>query len=133
MTISSVDPLVKTHPSRFRKEGKVHVQSNKQENKIQSNKQENKTYSEDMIRGLTKEEDKPSKGVLEQAIEQANQTMHIYRINLQFKLHEESGEFFVQVINSQTQEVIRAVPPEWVLDRVAYFKKIIGLIVDEII
>jgi len=124
MTISSVDPLVKTHPSRFREEGKVHVQSNKQENK---------TCSEDMTRGLAKEEDKPSKEVLEQAIEQANQTMHIYRINLQFKLHEESGEFFVQVINSQTQEVIREVPPEWVLDRVAYFKKMIGLIVDEII
>lgn len=70
---------------------------------------------------------------LEQAVQQANETMEVYNTSLQFKVHEQSGEYFCQVINSETKDVIREVPPEWLLDMVAHFRKMVGVVVDEIV
>lgn len=70
---------------------------------------------------------------LARAAQQANETMQIYNTNLQFKIHEQSGEYFCQVINSETKDVIREVPPEWLLDMVAHFRKMVGIVVDEIV
>ena len=122
MNISNLDPLVKSQFVKFRGEGRENIQSESAKKRSPQGKEV-----------LAENNSKGSKETLEQAVEQANQTMEIYRVNLHFKIHEESGEFLIQVINSQTKEVIREIPPEWILDRVAYFKKMIGVIIDEII
>lgn len=70
---------------------------------------------------------------LEQAVKQANETMKVYNTSLQFKIHEQSGEYYCQVINSETKDVVREVPPEWLLDMVAHFRKMVGVVVDEIV
>lgn len=70
---------------------------------------------------------------LAQAVQQANETMKVYNTSLQFKVHELSGEYFCQVINSETKDVIREVPPEWLLDMVAHFRSMVGVVVDEIV
>ncbi|MBM7854203.1 flagellar protein FlaG [Desulfohalotomaculum tongense] len=70
---------------------------------------------------------------LDKAVEQANETMKLYKTSILFKIHEKSGEYYAQVINADTKEVIREVPPEWVLDLVAHIREMVGLIVDELV
>jgi len=70
---------------------------------------------------------------LAEAVSQVNRTMEIYRTELRFILDEESKEIMVKVINAETGEVIREIPPEWVLNIVADVKKMLGLILDKFI
>lgn len=80
-----------------------------------------------------KKSEKFKRGQAEQAIEKLNQTMETYNTELRFKLHEKSGEYTVKVINSKDQSVIREIPPEKVLNMVAYFKEVLGLVVDKFV
>ncbi|SFQ96993.1 flagellar protein FlaG [Desulfoscipio geothermicus] len=74
-----------------------------------------------------------SRKELEQAVNKLNNTMESYVTELRFELHEKSGEIMVKVINEKDNTVIREIPPEKVLDMVAYFKKLLGIIVDKMI
>lgn len=67
------------------------------------------------------------------AVEQLNDTMKTYNTELRFELHEKSGEYIVKVMRQPDGTVIREIPPEKVLDMVAYFKKMLGIIVDKLI
>lgn len=70
---------------------------------------------------------------LNHAVDQLNNTMQAYSTKLRFSVHEESGEMMVRVINEQDDTVIREIPPEKVLEMVAYFKKVLGIMVDKLI
>lgn len=78
------------------------------------------------------EEVKDPKAV-EKAVELINKTLENYNTELQFTLHEGSGEYIVKIINTKDHTVIKEIPPERVLDMVAHFKKMLGLIVDKFI
>lgn len=67
------------------------------------------------------------------AVELLNRTMESYNTELKFTLHEKSGEYMVKVINTTDNSVIREIPPQRVLDMVAHFKELLGLIVDKFI
>lgn len=77
--------------------------------------------------------EKLSEQQLQQAIDRLNKTMTTYNTELRFKLDKESGEMQVSVINSETKEVIRKIPPDKILQIVAHIKEMLGLIVDELI
>lgn len=74
--------------------------------------------------------------VLQEAINTANKAMKLSNYHLQFKLHEGSGRYQVKVIDSETEQVIREIPPENLLEFSAMIKKMLdealGLLVDEI-
>jgi len=72
-----------------------------------------------------------SKESLAKAIEGINQTLEITRTHLKFTLHEELQEYYVQVIDDQTQEVIKEIPPKKFLDIVAEIWKLAGILIDE--
>lgn len=76
---------------------------------------------------------RPTLEEIREALGQINETLRIYRTELRFVLHEESGEYMVKVVNAETQEVIREIPPEWVLKIVASVKRMLGLILDKFI
>jgi flagellar protein FlaG len=59
--------------------------------------------------------------------------MDSYSRHLKFTLHKGSGEYMVKVINTKDDTVIREIPPEKVLDMVAYFKEMLGIVVDKFI
>lgn len=65
-----------------------------------------------------------------EAIERANQTLSGINTNFKFSIHEDTKAIMVKVINSDTQEVIREIPPEKILDMVAKMWEIAGIIVD---
>ncbi|MCG8401531.1 MAG: flagellar protein FlaG [Firmicutes bacterium] len=68
-----------------------------------------------------------------QAVDQLNKTMKTYYTELHFEIHEKSGEIMVKMINRDDGTLIREIPPEKILNMVAYFKKVLGIIVDELI
>lgn len=67
------------------------------------------------------------------AVEKLNSTMETYGTELRFEYHEKSGEYMVKVINEKDKSVIREIPPHQVLEMVAYFKEMLGIIVDKFI
>ncbi|NLB88191.1 MAG: flagellar protein FlaG [Syntrophomonadaceae bacterium] len=97
-----------------------------------------KSIGKENERGSIKESNGKSNynaDALKQAIKTANEAMKISNYHLQFKLHEGSGRYQVKVIDSQTEEVIREIPPENLLEFSAMVKKMLdealGLLVDE--
>ena len=71
--------------------------------------------------------------VTQKAVDLINRTMKSYNTEVRFTMHEKSGEYMIKIINTSDNSVIREIPPESVLDMVAYFKEVLGLIVDKFI
>lgn len=73
-----------------------------------------------------------SKAPLDKAVSYANdllkQSVQTY---LKFELHEELNQFYVKVVNQQTDEVVREIPPKKLLDIFAGMAGSLGLIVDK--
>lgn len=70
---------------------------------------------------------------VEGAVQKLNKTMEVYNTELRFSIHEKSGEYYVKVVNPVDNTVIREIPPEKILDMVAYFKEQLGIVVDKFI
>jgi len=72
-----------------------------------------------------------SEKVVLEAIERANKAISLANRRLEYSIHEKTNEIIVKVINTETEEVIREIPPEKMLDMVACIWEMIGIIVDE--
>ena len=87
---------------------------------------------EDKIVPLPGSEKTYSKSDLQKEIDGLNKWLQgSQKTHLKFTLHEELGEYYVQIVNEQTDEVIREIPPKKILDMVAKMYEMIGLLVDE--
>ena len=51
--------------------------------------------------------------------------------NLKFVLHDKLGEYYVKVVDIETDEVIKEIPPEKMLDMYAQMAEFMGLLIDE--
>jgi len=80
---------------------------------------------------LNREQEKYTEKELIKLIESANDEIIVYDKRFEFSIHEETKHIVVKVIDVATDEVIREIPPEKILDLVASLWKISGLIVDE--
>jgi flagellar protein FlaG len=65
------------------------------------------------------------------AIERANKAMQGKTTSFEFSVHDKTKQIMVKVIDEETGEVIREIPPEKVLDMVARLWEMAGIIVDE--
>lgn len=72
-----------------------------------------------------------SEQVVINAIERANKAISGVNRKFEFSIHEKTKEIMVKVIDSETNEVIREIPPEKILDLVAKMWELAGIIVDE--
>lgn len=72
-----------------------------------------------------------SSDIINQAIVQANKSLAAESIALSFAIHDQTKEVMVKVVNTDTGEVIREIPPEKLMDRFAQVLKNIGWLVDE--
>ncbi|MGG1238067.1 flagellar protein FlaG [Bacillus sonorensis] len=68
---------------------------------------------------------------LEKTVQGANKLLEPSQVHLQFDLHEKLGEYYVKVVDNQTDEVIREIPPKEWLDFYAAMAEFMGLIVDK--
>ncbi|NMB97203.1 MAG: flagellar protein FlaG [Clostridiaceae bacterium] len=72
-----------------------------------------------------------SEKVVLEAIERANKAISIANRRLEYAIHDKTKDIIVKVINTETEEIIREIPPEKMLDMVACIWEMIGIIVDE--
>jgi flagellar protein FlaG len=72
-----------------------------------------------------------SKEKLEEVVKGINEFLQPSHTSLKFELHDELKEYYVQIIDERTKEVIREIPPKKILDMYATMMQFVGLIVDK--
>jgi len=55
----------------------------------------------------------------------------VHNVGLKFQVHEDTGQFVIRVIDVKTNEVVREVPPENLLDLAAKMEEMMGMLYDE--
>ena len=68
---------------------------------------------------------------LQQAVDTMNEFFEINKRELKFVFHEELEKYYVQLVNTDTDEVIREIPSKKMLDVFYEMQKLAGIIVDE--
>lgn len=67
----------------------------------------------------------------EQMEEKANALFESLNTGLALRFHERSGEWYAVVENKLTKEVIKEVPPKYILDLQAKLKEMVGIFLDK--
>ena len=73
----------------------------------------------------------PSKEEVKQMVELINKFLKSQKTSVQYEFHENLNEYYVKVVDSDTNELVREIPPKKLLDLYAYTKEKIGLILDK--
>ncbi|WP_044736830.1 flagellar protein FlaG [Geobacillus kaustophilus] len=73
----------------------------------------------------------PSEETLEKVVNGLNELVQPSHTSVRFEMHKELHEYYVQVIDEKTQEVIREIPPKKLLDMYAAMMEFVGLLVDK--
>lgn len=68
---------------------------------------------------------------MEMLAEEVNDIMKGMRSEIRFEILRDSNELIAQVVNGTTDEIIRTIPPESLLNMRAKFDEVLGLIFDE--
>lgn len=68
---------------------------------------------------------------IKQAINRANHTMIKARTRCEFSYHEETKRVSIKVVDRDTEEIIREIPPEETLEMVEKMYELAGLLFDE--
>ncbi|MCF6465251.1 flagellar protein FlaG [Clostridium sp. Cult2] len=80
---------------------------------------------------LQREENRYTEEELIKSIESANKQFVAFDRRFEFSIHEKTKQIMVKIIDVTTDEIIREIPPEKILDLVAAIWEISGIIVDE--
>lgn len=68
---------------------------------------------------------------LQKAVDSLNEILEINHNSSKFVYHEGLDRYFVQVVNKDTEEVVKEIPPKKLLDAFYEMQKLVGMIVDE--
>lgn len=68
---------------------------------------------------------------IEKKINSLNKFLEASSSEARFQYHEQLGEYFVQLVDANTHEVVREIPPKKILDMYAEMLEIMGLFVDK--
>lgn len=68
---------------------------------------------------------------LRKSVEELNRKMGHQHVEAQFGVHEATNRVTIKIVDKDTNEVIREVPPEKTLDMIAKAWELAGLLVDE--
>jgi flagellar protein FlaG len=91
----------------------------------------NKNQDLNQQRQGRKKEEPVSKEKLEEKINGLNEFLVPAHTSLNFKLHDKLDEYYVQIIDDKTKEVIKEIPSSKFLDMYATMAEFVGIIVDK--
>lgn len=99
---------------------------------LDNNMQERKPQKQIIIdQDLQREGYKFDRDDLEKAVENSNRLIFKDDRRFEFKIHERTGRYMIKLIDNETDEVIKEIPPEKILDLVASIWDLVGILVDE--
>jgi flagellar protein FlaG len=93
---------------------------------IDSQKKDSSSVIEEKI-----EMQEVSKERLEEIVKGMNEFLQPSQTSLKFELHDALKEYYVQIIDERTKEVVREIPPKKLLDMYATMMQFVGLVVDK--
>jgi len=79
----------------------------------------------------TRQEEEASASMLQAAIKTANKQLVQANRQLQASVHERTQRIMVKVIDTETEEVVREIPPEKTMDLFAKVLEMAGILLDE--
>jgi len=94
--------------------------NNKKNNRQATSLQEKKEYNQKELEKEVKE-----------SVKDVNEIVDQVKEGLSFQIHEDTEELMVQVIDVNTDEVIKELPPEEMLDLKARIHEMVGILIDE--
>ncbi len=68
---------------------------------------------------------------LTEVVNTMNEFLKIEKRSAQFVLHEGLDKYYVRLVDAETEEVVKEIPPERLLDAFYEMQKLAGMIVDE--
>ncbi|MER2105293.1 MAG: flagellar protein FlaG [Solibacillus sp.] len=80
---------------------------------------------------LEEQKDVVSKEKLEEAVNSINEFLHTQNKASKFVFHDGLDKYYVQLVDAETDEIIKEIPPERLLNAFYEMKKLAGMIVDE--
>ncbi|AGB42113.1 flagellar protein FlaG [Halobacteroides halobius DSM 5150] len=95
-----------------------------QTQQVQEVNNKNNQSASEQEKGFTKEK-------LQEGVNKLNEAVQAFHEELQFELHKESGRLMTKVVNTESNEVIKEIPPKEVLDMLGKIKEMVGLFLDE--
>jgi flagellar protein FlaG len=88
-------------------------------------------HKQDAVKGESNPYINYEKLDIEEVIETMNNFLELTHTNMKFELHEKLERYYVTVVDSDTQEVIKEIPPKKLLDAYAKMAEFMGILVDE--
>lgn len=82
------------------------------------------------INEMTDEQGKPTEQAIQTAVNKLNEFMEYSQRNSKFIFHQDLERYYVEVVDAQSQEVIKEVPPKELLDAYYEMQKLAGKIFD---
>ncbi len=73
----------------------------------------------------------PSEKQIKDAISRANSKMKNQRTRCEFSYHEETKRVSIKILDKETQEVIKEIPPEETLEMIEKMWELAGILIDE--
>ncbi|WP_335808434.1 flagellar protein FlaG [Halobacillus litoralis] len=99
------------------------VRSTVQKNELKKTERMNEYFKEDTT---DKQKEK-----LKQATEDMNEFFKAVNTSLLFQFHDKLEEYYVTIVDSDTEEIVKEIPPKKMLDMYASIAERLGFIVDE--
>lgn len=75
--------------------------------------------------------ERASKEKLEEAVASINEFLEVNHKASKFVLHDGLDKYYVRLVDAETEEVIKEIPPERLLNAFYEMQKLAGMIVDE--
>lgn len=83
-----------------------------------------------VVNEMTDEQGNPTTQAVQTAVNKLNEFMEYSQRNSKFIFHEDLERYYVEVVDAQSQEVIKEVPPKELLDAYYEMQKLAGKIFD---
>lgn len=71
------------------------------------------------------------KAQVQEAVKKMNEMLEVNQSTSKFMYHEGLERYYVTVVNKDTEEVVKEIPPKKLLDAFYEMQKMLGMIVDE--
>ena len=72
-----------------------------------------------------------SKTKVQEAVNKMNEMLEVNNSTSKFMFHEGLERYYVTVVNRDTEEVVKEIPPKKLLDAFYEMQKMLGMVVDE--
>lgn len=83
------------------------------------------------VQNLSIDDSEETKAKVQEAVDKMNEMLDVNNSASKFMYHEGLERYYVTVVDRETEEVVKEIPPKRLLDAFYEMQKMLGMIVDE--